>query len=220
MTTPTPSAAKRVPVTRWLNLRFVAGVVLVVAPIFIGARVLASADRYAEVYIARQALVPGEQVAASDIAVGRVRFTGQGAQYIAAGRAPVGYVVTRYVGAGELLPLAAVSRTASPQDETRLVTLPVPAGHAPTVLSRGDLVDVYVTPKSTTGDGGVQPRLVISAAPVESVSGSGALSSSATLSVVLAVPAGRVMETVKAVESGTIDIARVPAAAVAPGVTP
>jgi hypothetical protein len=192
-------------------MRFLAGIAIVVAPIFIGARVLASADRYAEVYVARQPLVPGEHLGAEDLMVGRVRFDGQGARYIAAGRVPVGYVVTRFIGAGELVPLTAVNGQTSTAMATRLVTLPVGTGHAPTSLSRGELVDVYVTPKSSSSaQTPAAPRLVIAAAPVDSVTTSGALASSGTISVVLAVPLTRVIAAVDAIESGTIDVVRVP----------
>jgi hypothetical protein len=189
-------------------------VVIVVVPIVIGAHVLASADRYASVYVASRALVPGEHVVAADLAVGRVRFDGQGGRYIAAGRPPVGYIVTRYVAGGELVPLAALSGAASVQAAERLVTVPVGTGHAPLDLVRGDVVDVYVTTKSSTGDKAVRPRLVIGAAPVESVSTSGALSSSGAVSVVIEVPAVGVANVVRAIEGGTLDVVRVPGAAV------
>jgi hypothetical protein len=206
----TPGQDRAVSSPRWFNARFVVGIAVVVAPIVIGAHVLASADRYAAVYLARQPLVPGEHVSAADLAVGRVRFDGQAPRYIAAGRPPVGYLVTHVVGVGELVPLSAVSATTDAAEATRMVTLPVGMGHVPTALARGELVDVYVTLKSQTGEAPKSPRLVISAAPVEDVTGSGALASSGTLSVVLEVPLARVIATVNAIESGTIDVVRVP----------
>jgi hypothetical protein len=74
------------------------------------------------------------------------------------------------------------------------------------------LVDVYVTPKlqATSTDQTPVPRLVLGAAPVDSVAGSGALSSSGTISVVLEVPVARVSGAIGAIESGTIDVVRVP----------
>lgn len=200
---------------RWFDVRFLIGVVIVVVPIVIGAHVLAAADRYASVYVAGRALVPGEHLAASDLVVGRVRFDGQGTRYIAAGRPPVGYVVTRYVAAGELVPIAALTGTATTLAAERLVTVPVGSGHAPLNLLRGDVVDVYVTRKSAAGDKSLRPRLVIGAAPVESVSSSGALSSSGNVSVVVEVPAVRVGDVVRAIEGGTLDVVRVPGAVVA-----
>ncbi len=215
MSSDPPPPARRLTPPRWFDVRFLIGVVIVVVPIVIGAHVLAAADRYATVYVARRALVPGQHLVADDLIVGRVRFDGQGGRYIAAGRPPVGYVVVRYVAAGELLPLAALSGAPNALVGERLVTVPVGMGHAPLDLARDDVVDVYVTTKSPTGDKPVRPRLVIGAAAVDSVGGSGALSSSGTLSVVIEVPATSVAQVVRAVEGGTIDVVRVPGPAVA-----
>ena len=205
-----PPMSRRLSAPRWFNLRFVVGMVIVVAPIFIGAHVLASADRYATVYVARQPLVPGEQITADDLAVGRVRFVGQGSRYVAAGRVPIGYFVTRYVAPGELLPLLALSSEPQEEGGERLVTVPVGTGHAPTSLQRGDLVDVYLSHKGQAGETPEPSSLVIGAVPVDSVTSSGALASNGTLSIVLVVPGDRVTAAVKAIETGTVDIVKVP----------
>jgi hypothetical protein len=188
----------------------VLGVLLVLVSVVAGARVFATADRYSEVYVARAALVPGEQVHAGDLTVGRVRFAGQGAAYVAAGREPVGYVVTRYVAAGELIPAAALTDRATPSTQSRLVTVPVAAGHLPEDLEHGDVVDVYVTAKSAGG--ARAPSKVLSAAPVDTVGdGSGSLSGSIGVAVGLVAPPADVVALVAAVEGGTIDLVRVPA---------
>lgn len=210
-----PPPARRLPSPRWVNLRFLAGIAIVVIPIVIGTHVLAAADRYATVYVAQRALVPGQHLVAADLVVGRVRFDGEGGRYIAAGRPPVGYVVTRYVAPGELLPAAALGGSPVALTAERLVTVPVGTGHAPLDLQRGDVVDLYVSIKSPAGDKPAPPRLVIGAAPVDSVSAAGSLSSSGSVSVVIAVPAISVAVVVRAIEGGTLDLVRVPGAAVA-----
>jgi hypothetical protein len=210
VTTESPPQARRLSSPRWFDLRFLVGIVTVVVPIVIGAHVLAAADRYASVYVAQRALVPGEHLVATDLVVGRVRFDGQGTRYVAAGRPPVGYVVTRYVAAGELVPLGALTGSATALGAERLVTVPVGSGHAPLDLLRGDVVDLYVTAKNPAGDKPARPRLVIGAAPVESVSTSGALSSSGAISLVIEVPAVSVEDVVRAIEGGTLDAVRVP----------
>ena len=130
---------------------------------------------------------------------------------MAAGVPPVGYVVTRYVAPGELIPRAALSASPATVTASRFVTLPVQPGHLPHDLSHGDLVDVYVTTKSTSGTPPA-PVLVLSAVPVDSADdGSGSLSGATATSVVLSVPAARVNRAIAAVESGTIDVVRVPA---------
>ena len=208
-----PRAARLVP-PRWLDARLVLGILLVLFAVVAGARVFASADHYSRVFVAKHDLVPGERVTAGDLTVGRVRLDGQGSLYVAAGAPPVGYVVTRYVGAHEFLPVGALAAAGPKDADTRFVTVPVAAGHLPPSLSRGALVDVYLTPKSGAGAAVPPPTLVLENAAVQSrEGGSRTFGGEATLSVVLAVPADRVSDVVHAVESGTIDLVAVPAGA-------
>src|SRR5947209_10486315 len=160
--------ANRLVTPRWLDTRLVLGVLLVLLAVVAGARVFASADHYSRVYVARHDLVPGERLAAADLAVGRVRLASEGSRYIAAGTPPVGYVVTRYVGARELLPVAALAPTAGNAAGGRLVSVPVTPGHLPSGLGRGSLVDVYVTPKTGAGAQVPPPTLVLANVPVDS----------------------------------------------------
>jgi hypothetical protein len=203
--------AERVRAPRRVDGRLVAGVLLVLVAVVVGARVFASADKQSPVWVARHALVPGEHVASGDLEVGRVRLGDVSARYAAAGGpAPLGYLVTRYVGAGEVLPVGALSAGAD-AGASRLVTVPVLPGHLPPGLGHGDVVDVYVTAKVGAGADVPAPVLVIGAVPVESrESGARAFSGSSTVSVVLAVPADRVASLVHAVESGTVDLVQVP----------
>jgi hypothetical protein len=208
--------AARLATPRWLDARLVLGILLVLFAVVAGARVFASADHYSQVYVAKHDLVPGERVVAADLAVGRVRLAGQGSLYIAAGTPPVGYVVTRYVGAREFLPVDALA-AATPKDaDTRLVTVPVAPGHLPPGLSHGTLVDVYVTPKAAAGAAVPAPTLVLAQVAVQSrEGGSRGFGGDTTLAVVLTVPTDRVADMIHAVESGTIDLVAVPADAAA-----
>ena len=216
MSEPGSPRAARLATPRWLDARLVFGILMVLVAVVAGARVFASADHYSRVYVAKHDLVPGERVTAGDLTVGRVRLDGQGSLYVAAGTPPVGYVVTRYVGAHEFLPVAALAAGASKDADTRFVTVPVAAGHLPPSLSRGALVDVYLTPKAAAGASVPEPTLVLENAAVQSrEGGSRSFGGEATLSVVLAVPADRVSDVVHAVESGTIDLVAVPAGAAA-----
>jgi len=208
--------ATRLATPRWLDTRLVLGVLLVLFAVVAGARVFAAADHYSRVYVARHDLVPGERLTAGDVGVGRVRLNGEGSLYIAAGRPPVGYVVTRYVGAHEFVPVGALAATPSGDAATRLVSVPVTPGHLPPSLARGTLVDIYMTPKTGAGVMAAAPTLVLSNVPVDMrEGGSRTFGGEATLVVVVSVPADRVADVVHAVESGTIDLVAVPAAAAA-----
>jgi hypothetical protein len=211
-----PERRHRLVMPRWLDVRLVAGVALVLLAVVAGARVFAAAGRYTEVYVARQPLAPGEHLRADDLGIGRIRFGGGGGSYIAAtGSPPVGYLVTRYVGLGELVPLAALSGSGAAPAQSRLVTVPVAPGHLPDDLAHGDLIDLYLTPKVSDTDNVPPPTTVLTSVAVDSDdAGSQSLSGGSMVSLVLAVPLDRVASVVHAVESGTLDVVRVPAAAV------
>lgn len=214
--------ASRLATPRWLDARLVLGVVLVLVAVVVGARVFASAGRYTNVYVARHALVPGEHLNADDLSTGQVRFSGEGGSYVGvASVPPTGYLVTRYVAAGEFVPLTALSAAASTPGASRYVTVPVTPGHLPADLDHGDLVDVYLTPKVAAGATVPLPTLVLSAVAVQADDGgSQSLSAGSAVAVVLTVPTARVSAVVHAVESGTIDLVRVPAAVAAGGPGP
>jgi hypothetical protein len=206
--------ASRLATPTWLDGRLVLGVVLVLLAVVAGARIFAGASRYTEVYVARNPLVPGEHLRADDLSVGQVRFSGEGGAYVAAGKPPVGYVVTRYVAAGEFVPVAAVSARPADALASRFVTVPVQPGHLPADLGQGDLVDVYLTAKQSSGAPTPTPSRVLSSIAVDSATGgSPALAGGSMVAVVLVVPAARVTDVVHAVESGTVDLVGVPSAA-------
>jgi hypothetical protein len=209
-----PRASRFAP-PRWLDARFALGVLLVLVSVVVGARVLSAADNTTPVYVAAHDLVPGEHVADGDLAVTHVRLADRGSYYVAAtGSMPAGYVVTRFVAGGELVPAAALAATAPGAD--RLVTVPVEPGHLPDELGRGDLVDVYVTPHAGAGGTVPAPTLVATALPVEEREGGArTFSANAALSVVLSVPAGEVPRLVHAIEAGTVDLVVLPPTAAA-----
>jgi hypothetical protein len=217
-----PPRTARLTTPRWRDGRLLLGVLLVLVAVVVGARVFAAADRETAVYVASHPLVPGEHLAAGDLQIGHIRFHGEGGRYVsAAGAAPVGYVVTRYVGSHELVPLAALSAAAPVIVASRFVTVPVEPGHLPGDLGHGDLVDVYVTPKAAAGSAVPDPKLVAAGVPVDaSDAGSRGFSGTATESVVLSVPSDEVASIVHAVESGTIDLARVPVTPAGPAASP
>ncbi|PWJ54825.1 SAF domain-containing protein [Quadrisphaera granulorum] len=143
-----PAARLRAP--SWRDPRLVIGLLLVLASVLVGARVVSAADETTPVWVAAHTLVPGEAITADDVRAVRVRLEGGTAGYLAAGSAPpTGAVALRPVAAGDLLPRSAVGSAAALS--TRPVGLPVD-GPFPSGLVAGSLVDVWVTPvPSRTG---------------------------------------------------------------------
>lgn len=143
----------------WRDPRLVIGVLLIAVALIGVMLLLRSADRTAPVYAAREALVPGTVLEPDDLVVVDVRV---GDGYAEPGAdEPWGRTVTRTVGAGELLPSAAL---AAPEDyDGRPVAVEVSQPLADGIVP-GALVDVWVTP-----DDGTASRLVGEALPVAAV---------------------------------------------------
>jgi hypothetical protein len=182
---------RRVRPPRWLDLRLVLGVLLVLGSVLLGARVVTAADATVPVWSAAGDLAAGTVLAQGDLVAVPVRLDDVAGQYLATSTRPAGRVLGRAVRAGELVPRSAL------EEATGLVqlALPVQAGYVPPSLTRGQVVDVYAVADPAVGataqtGGGVD--LVVSAAPVQAVTGrgDGVLSTATTtVQVVLAVPA-------------------------------
>jgi hypothetical protein len=195
---PTP---RRVRPPRWLDLRLVLGVLLVLGSVLLGARVVGAADATVPVWAAAADLAPGTELTAEDLVAVDVRLDAAADVYLSTGTRPEGRVLARAVRAGELLPRSVL------EDPAQLVqlALPVQAGYVPPGLERGQLVDVYAVADPAAGaiavaDGSVS--LVVRRAPVQAISGrsDGVLSTPTTaVQVVVAVPADRAADVLTAI---------------------
>jgi hypothetical protein len=184
-TGPTP---RRVRPPRWLDLRLLLGVLLVLGSVLLGARVIGAADATVPVWAAAGDLAAGSRLSSGDLVAVDVRLDKTAGAYLATGSHPEGRTLNRAVRAGELVPRSALAGTLSLVD----LALPVQAGYVPPSLVRGQVIDVYAVPDSTSARtapaGPVTP--VVLNAPVQAVSGrsAGVLSSATTtVQVVVAV---------------------------------
>ncbi len=210
---PASPRASRLAAPGWLDTRLVLGVLLVLASVVVGARVLSSADRSQTVWVLTRDLAPGAELTSDDLAVARVRLFGDGAQYISGrGPAPVGYFLRRAVGARELLPVGAI--TPPGKDVSfRSLTVSVGRGHLPPNLRAGTQVDVYVSPVAGPGAAAAAgpPRLVLRGVTVllrpETSGFSGA---TAEEGIVLQVRPTDVPAVLAAMSQGRIDLVGVP----------
>ena len=182
---------RRVRAPRWLDLRLVLGVLLVLVSVLLGARVVGAADATVPVWAASGDLAAGSVLSAGDLVAVDVRLDDAADQYLATSTRPEGRALARAVQDGELLPVSVL------EDVPELVqlALPVQAGFVPPGLARGQVVDVYAVADAAAGatgtaDGAVTP--VVVGAPVQAVSGrtDGVLSSATTtVQVVVSVAA-------------------------------
>ena len=213
--------ATRLAAPRWLDARLVLGVLLVLVSVVVGARVLAAADDSQSVWVATRDLAAGSTLSSGDLRPGRVRLAELGDRYLlAGGAAPLGYLLQRGIGAGELLPRQGLVRPDSPAVSLRDVSVPVTAGHLPDDLRAGQQVDVYVTPGSPTGaptGTAAATRVVLSGVTVALRPRAGGLATAGAAGVVLSVPSADAAALVTAVQAGAVDLVRVPRADELPG---
>lgn len=132
----------------WRDPRLWVGVALVAGSVVAGARLLATADDTTAVWAASDDLAVGEVLTAEDLTSTRVRFA-EGAD---AGRylpveeeLPDELTLTRDLGAGELVPLAALG--AATDEATVSVSISLPADQVPTGVTDGSRVDVWTVPE-------------------------------------------------------------------------
>lgn len=213
--------ARRLATPRWLDTRLVLGVLLVLVSVLVGARVLAGADRSQLVWSTSRALAPGSVLTQADLVPAQVRLFDSAGLYLDASQpAPVGYVATRGLGPGELVPSEAL-RLPGDDVDFRLVTVLVEVGHVPPDLTDGQQVDVWLTPSREPGVAPEQPTapalatggaevvlsgVTVSAGPAAAGFGAGASS----VPVVLQVRPQDVGTLLSAVALGRIDLVRVP----------
>jgi hypothetical protein len=196
---------RRVRPPRWLDLRLVLGLLLVLGSVLVGARVVSAAATTVPVWAAAGDLAAGTVLTADDVVAVDVRLEGAAGAYLATDTRPAGRTLDRAVRRGELLPRSALD----PASDLVQLALPVQAGYVPPGLVRGQRVDVYAVagsssaapaPPSAGSSSGTSPASapgvtpVVRDATVEAVSGraQGVLSTpTTTVQVVVAVAADR-----------------------------
>lgn len=207
--------AQRLRRPSWRDGRLLVGVLLMLASVALGARVISSADHTVPVYAAASALVPGERLTPDRLTRVDVSLGAASGPYLEAAKPlPEGAVVVREVRAGELLPSAAL---ASSEAAARTpVMVPVSSDSA-RVLTAGSVVDVWVNDKVAANSGGLTtygtPRRMVESAPVGRVPEADAtrMSGVGTTGVQVLVPNSGVERLIAAMDQGA-KITLVPAA--------
>lgn len=138
---PLSPPARRVAAPSWLDLRLVLGVLLVLGSVLLGAQVVSSARHtYARVAVRRD-LAAGVVLTAGDLRLVQVQLPDSGhGVYLARVNDAVGRRLARPIGAGELLPAAAVADV--PAQTT--VTVPLASGSAPQ-LRKGQRIELWLS---------------------------------------------------------------------------
>lgn len=140
----------------WRDPRLGVGVLLVVASVALGSWAVARAGSSVEVYQARDTLTPGDVLDIDELQVVQVRIDDLEDTYLAPGSDLVeGSVITRTVGAGELVPVAAVG--SADEVDVRPVQVPMSASMSDLVVP-GSSVDLWVAlPDPASPQGALLP---------------------------------------------------------------
>ena len=137
--------AQRVRRPGWRDPRLWIGVVLVAGSVVAGARLLAAADDTVQVWAAATDLGAGARLTEEDLVAARVRFADEDTQagyYTVDDELPADLQLVHGLGAGELVPRAAVGSAA----DSGLVEVPIAVEpeQVPSSVATGSVVDVYV----------------------------------------------------------------------------
>lgn len=135
---------RRIAKPTWLDLRFVLGLLLVLAAVLAGAAVFARANTRYPVVVATRDLAAGKVLHSADLTLAQVQLPDRGAGiYPDRLSAVVGKQLHRPVAAGELIPAAAVRK---PVPRTT-VTVPFASAAAPD-LRPGERIEIWVSTRS------------------------------------------------------------------------
>ncbi len=148
---PVPPAA-RAAQPGWRDPRLWVGVALVAVSVLVGVRLVGGAEDYTEVWAVTAPHAGGDTVTEADLAVRQVRFAQpeERDRYLLVEEAlPAELTLTRDIGAGELLPRAALG--AGGETGVLSVPLALPSLRVPPGLAPGDRVDVWVSDPDRRG---------------------------------------------------------------------
>ena len=184
MTTASLSTERRA--RRYRDPRLLIGLLLVTVSIGTVIGIVALADEGEEVLAAPRLLVEGERIDRDDLEPRRVVLGLEVHGYVTSADIPeTGIVITRTVGAGELVPLSAVGDARGPQSTTVVVTLSTALG---ATVRPGDRLDLWAAPAEEAGRFGAPAVIASRTQLVRTIAPEGIVSSGDAGRIELLVP--------------------------------
>lgn len=148
MALPPAPSPRRLSRPKWFNVRVVGGILLVIAAIVVGARVMAAGSQTTPVWAAERSLAAGTVIGPGDLTAVEVNLGDHAGAYLAPGAdSPVGMTLVAPLAAGELLAGSAVTQTGS----GRVIAVAVAPEHMPPGVDHGATIDLYLTREATPG---------------------------------------------------------------------
>lgn len=189
-----------------VQTRTIAAISLICAS-FLSAYVLSSmANRTELLWSAKTPLAPGVRISLSNLVPKRIAIPDGVQAYVRASENINDFVVVRSVGAGELLPIMAVSSNSLSQQMSS-VPVSVRASDLPADLAVGEIVNLYHVGDSHLAKEIGPPNLVISHAYILAVDRKGQ-NLGGDLTLTLSVNAKFIMQVLDATASGRVVVVR------------
>lgn len=185
---------------RYRDPRLLIGVSLVAASVVGVVGVVAAVDDGVEVYAAAGLLTVGERIDSSDLELRRVSLGADQGAYLLAGQLPeAGVIVSRSIGAGELVPRSAVGDVRGASSTTVVVALATELGGT---VRAGDELDLWSAPALEAGRFGAPTVIASGAQLVRTVPTDGLVAGAEAARVELLVPRREVARILHAVANG------------------
>ena len=179
--------------------RLLIGLVLVVGSVAAVVAIVSTADETVQVYSASTSLTPGDRIALADLDTSNVRLAGVGSLYLLPGDIPDGgFVVTRAVDEGELIPASAVGSVSG----LRLTSLVLNVnGALAASIESGSTVDVWSSREVANGQFGPPAVIVAGATVVRLVQSETIMAGGESMAVEVLVPKARIARVLEAVSN-------------------
>ncbi|MGI8417383.1 MAG: SAF domain-containing protein [Nakamurella sp.] len=161
---PTPRRFSR---PRWLDPRIIVGLLLVIAAVVVGAKVVGSSKQTTPVWAAAHELAAGTVLTANDLVPVEVNLGGSINGYLDASTVAAGQALNREIDLGELVPAGALAKFPS---GTRFIAISVDGESMPPGVVHGSKIDLYLSVGgNSSSSAGARTEIVARQVTVQSV---------------------------------------------------
>lgn len=178
MTAVEPPTPRRMARPKWLDVRVIGGVLLLVVSVAVGTKVIGAAAKTSPVWAMAHDLAAGTVLVAGDLAAQEVNLGAANRLYAGTATDLTGRVLNRPLHAGELVPTAALAEIG----DSRVLSVAVSPDHLAPGAGHGSVADLYlITGRAGLVGGQVDTRLLHAGVTIQSVTApaSGGLSGAA-----------------------------------------